>query len=105
MVKKYNKLVRDRIPEIIESSGKTCVTEILSDEEYLRMVDAKLDEELVEYHKDQNIEELADLMEVIQACAVARGYTLEQLEQVRAEKAAKRGGFEKKILLKEVREQ
>jgi predicted house-cleaning noncanonical NTP pyrophosphatase (MazG superfamily) len=105
MVKKYNKLVRDRIPEIIESSGKTCVTEILSDEEYLRMVDAKLDEELVEYHKDQNIEELADLMEVIQACAVARGYTLEQLEQVRAEKAAERGGFEKKILLKEVREQ
>jgi predicted house-cleaning noncanonical NTP pyrophosphatase (MazG superfamily) len=105
MVKKYNKLVRDRIPEIIEASGKTCVTEILSDEEYLRMVDAKLDEELVEYHKDQNIEELADLMEVIQACAVARGYTLEQLEQVRAEKAAKRGGFEKKILLKEVREQ
>ena len=105
MVKKYNKLVRDRIPEIIESSGKTCVTEILSDEEYLRMVDAKLDEELVEYHKDQNIEELADLMEVIQACAVARGFTLEQLEQVRAEKAAERGGFEKKILLKEVREQ
>lgn len=105
MVKKYNKLVRDRIPEIIESSGKTCVTEILSDEEYLRMVDAKLDEELAEYHKDQNIEELADLMEVIQACAVARGYTLEQLEQVRAEKAAERGGFEKKILLKEVREQ
>jgi predicted house-cleaning noncanonical NTP pyrophosphatase (MazG superfamily) len=105
MVKKYNKLVRDRIPEIIESTGKTCVTEILSDEEYLRMVDAKLDEELVEYHKDQNIEELADLMEVIQACAVARGYTLEQLEQVRAEKAAERGGFEKKILLKEVREQ
>ena len=105
MVKKYNKLVRDRIPEIIESSGKTCVTEILSDEEYLCMVDAKLDEELAEYHKDQNIEELADLMEVIYAAAVARGYTLEQLEQVRAEKAAKRGGFEKKILLKEVREQ
>ncbi len=57
---KYNKLVRDRIPEIIESSGKTCSTEILSPEEYLRMLDAKLDEELAEYHKDQNIEELAD---------------------------------------------
>lgn len=102
MVKKYNKLVRDRIPEIIEASGKTCVTRILSDEDYLRMVDAKLDEELVEYHADQNIEELADLMEVIYAAAIARGYTLEQLEQVRAEKAAKRGGFKKKILLKEV---
>ena len=66
------------------------------------MVDAKLDEELAEYHKDQNIEELADLMEVIYAAAIARGYTLEQLEQVRAEKVANRGGFTKKILLKEV---
>ena len=102
MIKKYNKLVRDRIPEIIETSGNTCVTEILSDEDYLRMLDAKLDEELAEYHADQNIEELADLMEVIQACAVARGYTLEQLEQVRAEKVAERGGFTKKILLKKV---
>lgn len=99
---KYKKLVRDRIPEIIEASGKTCVTEILSDADYLRMVDAKLDEELAEYHKDQNIEELADLMEVIYAAATARGYTLEQLEYVRAKKAAKRGGFEKRILLLEV---
>ena len=104
MIKTYNKLVRDRIPEIIEASGKSCVTEILSGEAYLRMLDTKLDEELAEYHADQNIEELADLMEVIRACAVARGYTIEQLEQVRAEKAAKRGGFEKKILLKEVTE-
>lgn len=105
MVKRYNKLVRDRIPEIIESSGKSCVTEILSDEDYLRMVDAKLDEELAEYHKDQNIEELADLVEVIYAATIARGYTLEQLEQIRVEKAAKRGGFSKKILLKEVIEE
>ena len=99
---KYKKLVRDRIPEIIEATGKTCVTEILSDADYLRMVDAKLDEELAEYHKDQNIEELADLIEVIYAAAKARGYTLEQLETVRTEKAAKRGAFEKKFLLKEV---
>ena len=104
MIQRYNKLVRDRIPEIIETSGNTCVTEILSDEDYLRMLDAKLDEELAEYHADQNIEELADLMEVIRACAMARGYSVEELEQVRAEKAARRGGFEKKILLKEVRE-
>ena len=102
MSKKYNKLVRDRIPEIIEASGNTCITEILSDEDYLRMLDAKLDEELAEYHADQNIEELADLIEVIRACSVARGYTIEELERVRAEKTAKRGGFEKKILLKEV---
>ena len=98
----YHKLVRDRIPEIIESSGKTCTVEILSDEDYLRMVDAKLDEELAEYQKDQNIEELADLLEVIYAATKARGYRIEQLEAVRTEKAAKRGAFDKKILLKEV---
>lgn len=68
------------------------------------MIDVKLDEELAEYHKDQNIEELADLLEVIRAAVIARGYTIEDLEQVRAEKAAKRGGFEKRILLKEVYE-
>ena len=101
---KYRKLVRDRIPEIIETSGKTCITEILSDDEYLRMIDAKLDEELAEYHKDQNIEELADLIEVIYAAAIARGYTIEQLEKVRAEKAEKRGAFKQKILLMEVTE-
>ena len=100
----YNKLVRDRIPEIIESTGKRCTTEILSAEDYLRMIDAKLDEELAEYHEDQNIEELADLLEVIRAAAIARGYTIEDLERVCAEKAAKRGGFEKRILLKEVYE-
>ncbi len=104
MIKKYNKLVRDRIPEIIEASGNSCITETLSDEEYLRMIDAKLDEELAEYHKDQNIEELADLMEVIYAAVIARGYTLEDLEQIRAEKVTKRGAFAKKILLKEVNE-
>ncbi len=103
MTKIYNKLVRDRIPEIIEAFGVHCKIQILSDEAYLRMLDAKLDEELAEYHKDQNIEELADLLEVIRAAAIARGYTLEELEAVRAEKAEKRGGFEKKILLIETR--
>lgn len=98
----YNKLVRDRIPEIIEASGKNCIVEILSEERYLEMLDAKLDEELAEYHKDQNIEELADLLEVLLAVAKARGYSCEELETVRLEKAKKRGGFDKKMLLKEV---
>ena len=103
-VKTYNKLVRDKIPAIIEATGAACETEILSDADYLRLLDAKLDEELAEYHQDQNIEELADLMEVIHACAKARGYTVAELEAVRTEKAAKRGRFDKKILLKTVTE-
>ena len=100
----YNKLARDKIPDIIEASGKTCNVEILSDEEYLKMVDVKLDEELAEYYQDQNIEELADLVEVIYAAANARGFSIEQLEEVRKEKSAKRGAFNKKILLKAVEE-
>lgn len=100
----YNKLVRDRIPEIIEQSGKSCTTAVLSDEEYLKMIDAKLDEELAEYHKDKNIEELADLMEVIYAATKARGYTVEELERVRVDKVKKRGAFDSKILLVDVKE-
>ena len=104
MTVKYNKLVRDKIPEHIEMSGQRCVIETLTDEDYLKMLDAKLDEELAEYHQDQNLEELADLLEVIYACAVAHGYSVAELEQVRVDKAAKRGGFVERILLKEVNE-
>lgn len=98
----YNKLVRDLIPEIIEADGKSCTTRTLSDEEYLRFVNAKLDEELAEYHKDGSIEELADLLEVIRAAAAARGSSIEEVEAIRARKAEKRGGFEKRIFLIEV---
>ena len=97
-----HKLVRDRIPEVIESDGKTCIWETLSDTEYLLLLEEKLNEELAEYQQSKSLEELADLLEVVQAVVKARGWTWEELEQVRAEKAAKRGGFEKKILLKEV---
>ena len=98
----YNKLVRDRIPEIIEADGKTCITEILSDAQYLEMLDTKLNEELAEYQESKSLEELADLLEVMQAVVEARGWSWEHLEQVRQEKAAQRGGFARKILLKEV---
>ena len=101
-VKVYNKLVRDRIPEIIEAGGNTCATEILPDKLYMEMLDAKLSEELTEYQASKSLEELADLLEVMRAVVQARGWTWEQLEQVRKEKAIQRGGFEKKILLKEV---
>ena len=104
MTKTYDKLVRDKIPEIIENDHKTCDTEILSDEKYLEMVDAKLDEELAEYHADKNLEELADLLEVLYAATIARGYTIDELESLRLKKREKRGGFDKKILLKSVTE-
>ena len=99
----YNKLVRDRIPEIIEKSGKSCVTRTLEDDEYIKMLDTKLDEELTEYHQDQNIEELADLLEVIRACAMARGYSVEELENIRHQKAEECGAFFDRIMLLEVK--
>lgn len=95
----YNKLVRDRIPDIIKENGGDCKIRILDDNEYLEMIDKKLDEELCEYHRDQNIEELADLLEVIYAAAQARGYTVDEFHKVREKKAKKRGGFKDKILL------
>ena len=101
-VRQYNKLVRDRIPEIIEASGKRCVWSTLSDEEYLAKLDEKLNEELAEYQESKSMEELADLLEVIQAVATARGSSIEEVETIRRDKAAKRGGFEMKILLTEV---
>ena len=98
----YHKLVRDLIPEIVEADGKTCVCETLSDKEYLCLLDQKLNEELAEYQESKSLEEMADLLEVMQAVVKARGWTMELLESLRAEKAAKRDGFEKKLLLKEV---
>ncbi len=95
----YNKLVRDRIPEIIKSKGGMCKTRILSDEEYAQKLDQKLGEELAEYLVSHDAEELADLLEVIYACAALQGICPAELERIRADKAAKRGGFGDKILL------
>ena len=98
----HNKLVRDRIPEIIEKSGKTACCRILNNEEYIEELDRKLNEECAEYQADKSIEELADMLEVMYAIAQARGYSIEELEQIRAEKAEKRGGFIDKIYLEKV---
>lgn len=101
-MKIYNKLVRDKIPELIESDGKKCVTHILSEKEYITALETKLDEEVAEYHADKNLEEMADVLEVLRTICIAKGYTLEELEQLRAKKAAKKGKFEEKIFLKYV---
>lgn len=101
---RYHKLVRDRIPEIIASSGKQCVCRPLSDEAYITMLDAKLNEELAEYQESKSMEELADLLEVIRAVARARGSSFDEVEAIRQDKTARRGGFEQKILLVEVKD-
>ena len=75
-----DKLVRDRIPEIIERNGGTCEVRVLDDAEYAARLDAKLAEELAEYLDSGGVEELADLVEVIRAILVHRGMTWEALE-------------------------
>lgn len=95
----YNKLVRDNIPDIIEANGMKCICTTLSDSEYVQKLDEKLSEELAEYQESKSLEELADLLEVLKAVINARGWTWENLEQVRSEKAALRGDFSQKILL------
>ena len=81
MEKIYNKLIRDRIPEIIELDGKSCETETLSGKDYIAALDKKIGEELAEYLSEPCLEELADLTEVIYAATIARGFTLEELEK------------------------
>ena len=98
----HNKLVRDRIPEIIEGSGKTCVTRLLPQAEYLAALDTKLTEELAEYQADKSMEELADLLEVMMAVAEARGHSFAEVEAIRRAKAEKRGGFRERIFLESV---
>jgi len=95
----HNKLVRDKIPEICRSAGQTPHTRILSDDEYIAALEAKLAEEVTEFHADHAPEELADILEVIYALANIRGLTADELHELCANKRAVRGGFAEKIFL------
>lgn len=98
-MKPYNKLVRDKIPEIMRNNGAIPVIRKLQNHEYIKELNKKLQEELQEYLNDENIEELADLEEVILAILDYRGITSEQFNQIREEKVSKRGAFKEKIYL------
>lgn len=95
----YNKLVRDRIPDMIRAQGETANIRILDRDEYLQHLEAKLDEEVGEYHRDKNAEELADILEVVYALAEAIGCTKEELLKIYRKKHDARGGSEKRIFL------
>lgn len=102
----HNKLVRDRIPEIIEKTGKEFSIRILDNVEYINELRKKSFEELQEYmdsdNKDDALEELADLLEIIHALSEYHGEDINRLEEIRRLKAEKRGGFKEKIFLMEV---
>lgn len=98
----YNKLVRDKIPEIIRADGKQLKSRILDDAEHLEALLKKLEEECAELKEARNAEELADVHEVLIALADALGIDRKELEKVRQNKTAKHGGFQQKIFLEEV---
>lgn len=104
-MKIYNKLVRDKIPEVIlKNSGKTCKTRILSDEEYLNSLNTKLQEELQEYLASGEIEELADLEEVLRAILKVKKISYTEFEKIRLLKVKNRGAFDQKLFLESVEE-
>lgn len=102
----YNKLVRDKIPENIDSmKGRKCKYKILNDKEYLQELDKKIFEEAHEFVEEHSIEELADLMEVIFAIMKDRNISIEDVENARQIKNSKKGSFNDKIYLIDVEQE
>ena len=102
----YNKLVRDRIPENIDSEpGRKSQYRILDDTEYLKELNRKILEEANEFIEENSIEELGDLMEVINAVMKLKGYSMEEVNKVMKSKAEKKGAFDNKIFLEYVDEE
>ncbi|MDH8000851.1 nucleoside triphosphate pyrophosphohydrolase [Bacillus cereus] len=103
----YNKLIRDKIPQIIKANGKTPTTRILPEEEYIKEICKKTEEELTDYleatTKEHKLEELSDLLELLKALAEYEGTTLEEIDKIRKKKAEERGGFQNRIFLKDVK--
>lgn len=95
----YNKLVRDRIPQIIEANGGKAKYITLSDEDFFAELEKKLDEEVGEYHRDKTLEELADILEVVYALAATAGCSYDELLNLYQKKHEARGGFEQKCYL------
>jgi predicted house-cleaning noncanonical NTP pyrophosphatase (MazG superfamily) len=100
-MKKYNKLVRDKIPDIIKAEGKIVETKILNDEDYRKELNRKLQEEVKEYLEDNNVEELADIVEVVYGILNSMNVSIDDFEKVRKGKAEKNGAFKEKIFLQE----
>ncbi|MGE1008772.1 nucleoside triphosphate pyrophosphohydrolase [Bacillus cereus] len=101
-----NKLIRNKIPQIIKTNGKTLTTRILPEEEYIKEICNKTEEELTKYleatTKEHKLEELSDLLELINALAEHEGTTLEEINNIRKKKAEEKGGFSDRVFLIEV---
>ncbi|MFC7113796.1 hypothetical protein ACFQH2_00690 [Natronoarchaeum sp. GCM10025703] len=97
--REYDKLVRDEIPEIIHKSGETPIVHVADDVEYGERLADKLGEETAEFRESGDLDELADVLEVIRAICRHRDVEFEHIETIREEKASERGGFSDRIVL------
>ncbi len=104
MTKIYNKLVRDKIPEIVEASGKKVNICIAGDAEYKTLLRRKLQEEVYEFLESNDPEELVDIIEVILSLSKTYGISLTELLRMVEKKKVERGGFERKIILLNVQD-
>jgi len=96
---RYNKAIRDKIPEIIKKSGNECNIKTLSDDEFLIELEKKLSEEIKEYLDSRSVEELADIIEVIKRISQLKGVSFDELERIRQKKADERGSFKDNLFL------
>ena len=96
---RYQKLVRDRIPEIIAQDGFVPHVRVLDDGEYLLELRRKLQEEVNEFSESGDLEEIADILEVVYAICSAKGCSEDEIHEIRAQKRRRRGGFEQKLFL------
>ena len=97
-----NKLVRDNIPDIIKKAGKIPITHIANEQEYLKRLIEKLQEEVNEFIDNKKIEELADILEVIYAISNFKNYEKKDLEILREKVAKEKGGYKNKIVLDKI---
>ena len=98
----YNKLVRDKIPEIIDGAGKIAKISKLSGVEFEKALNQKLLEECKEYIESGDLEEIADILEVLYALMNLKGVSKSSVEKMRIDKAKARGAFDERIFLKYV---
>ncbi|MFA7245085.1 MAG: nucleoside triphosphate pyrophosphohydrolase [Candidatus Magasanikbacteria bacterium] len=98
---KYNKLIRDKIPENLNKKNVKYKIHIADEKEYEEKLREKLGEEMQEFLKNSNVEELADILEVIYALCTFYKIDRKDLEKTRKEKFEKKGGFNDKIILEE----
>ena len=96
---KAKKLVRDRIPENIIAQGEQPVFYAANDAEYWERLKEKLSEEVLEFQKAENPEELADILEVIDAIIEFKNFDKSELDEIKQKKMEAKGGFKKRIIL------